>query len=312
MRSAKKVGDKMKPGFAKILTILMFMTGLAFAQVPTVEEVRGMVRDVRLPEDQAGSLSFDMYMNLPMPLSILCQLRYSAPDKYSLQVFDNYDQTPVLIIIGQTAMINDPFADGLTLIASAGVAFDLVPRGSEYNAQFAFNMPVDGEIKNRVELDFKTMFSRVSENVTVESAASDTVLFSGLTEQKSRCVALFAPNEKFALRELALFVEEEQAAVLALKNIRVDSETETVAADFPMLQLASSAIPLNFIEPQGMIDTAMVATTVIKAVFARSAIRNQPLREKLESMINQKIDWASVAASDAVRSEKLRQIFRLR
>lgn len=310
MKVFMKAGNQMKNTVAIALLMLVCLVGAAMAETTPPEKISELVRDIRLPGDELKSLAFDMHMNLPMPLSILCQVRYSAPDKYSLHVFDNYDQTPVLIIIGRTAMINDPFAGSLTLIASAGVAFDLVPRGTEYNAQFAFNIPVAGEIKNRIELDFKTMFSRVSENITVENAASDTLLFSGLTEQKSRCVAVFAPDELFALREVALFVEEEKTAVLELKNIRVDSAPESVAEVFPMMQLASSAIALNPIEPQGMIDTAMVATTVIKAVFARSAIRNEPLRENLENMLSQKIDWASIEKVDAARSEQLRQIFK--
>ncbi|HAE38379.1 MAG TPA: hypothetical protein DCG57_07045 [Candidatus Riflebacteria bacterium] len=295
-----------------VITIFMLvcLAGMAMAQTKSPEQILELVRDISLPGEDVKSLAFDMHMTLPMPLSILCQVRYAAPDQYSLHVFDNYDQTPVLIIIGRTAMINDPFADSLTLIASAGVAFDLVPSGAEYNAQFAFNMPVDGKIKNRIELDFKTMFSRVTENVVIQSTSSDTLLFAGLTEQKSRCTAVFAANEKFALREVALFVEEEQTSVLALKNIRVDAATEEVVTVFPLPQLASLALALNHIEPQGMIDTAMVATTVIKAVFARSAIRNAPLRENLEGMLNQKIDWAEIEKADAARSKKLRQIFK--
>ena len=300
----------MNTGIFRSAILLIFIAGMAMAQTTVPEEVVGMVKDIRLPQDRLESLAFDMHMNLPMPLNILCQLRFRAPDQYSLCVFDNYDQTPMLIIIGQTAMINDPFADNLTLVASAGVAFDLVPQGSEYSAQFAFNMPVEGKINNRIGLDFKTLFSRVSENLNVETATAGNLIFSGSTEQKSRCVAVFATQEKFALQEVGLFVEGEPTAVLEIKNIRVDAGAESVADVFPLVQLASSTIPFSFVEPDGMIDTALVATTVLKAVFARTALRNQPLREKIEAMFNQKVDWSSVGSVDTSRSEKLREIFR--
>ncbi len=299
----------MKSRLLIIIALLVLATGAVFAQIPSEEEVRKMVKNIKMPPDELNSLAFDMRMNLPMPLNILCQLRYKAPDQYSLHVFDDQDQTPVLIIIGQTAMINDPLADSVTLVATAGVVFDFVPQGEDYNAQFAFNMPVDGKIINRVELDFTTMFSRANENVGIENASAGEIVFSGTTSQKSRCVAILAPDEKFALREARLFTEDESEAVLELNNIRVDAEIDAAPALFPMAELASSAIKLTFIEPEGMIDTAMVAASVLRAVFARSAIRNEPLRENIEAMLNQQVDWDAIAASDAARAEKLRLIF---
>jgi len=305
-----KNGEDMKKTLLLVMVLIVSMAGVAWAQTPSAEEILKLIRDIRLPQDNLSSLAFDMRMNLPMPLNILCQVRYNAPDRYSLHVFDDHDQTPVLIVIGQNALINDPLADSLTLIASAGVAFDLVPRGEEYNAQFAFNMPTDGTINNRVELDFKTMFARVNENVSVENASDGEVIFAGMTSKKSRCVAVIAPDEKFALRQARLYVENEPLAILEINDIKVDAASQSEAAVFPMTQLVDAGIKYSRIEPQGMIDTAMVAASVLKAVFARSAIRNQSLRSKIEEMTGQKLDWHKIEALDGARSEQLRQIFK--
>jgi len=296
------------PLLAMVLIILL--TAVAQAQTPSAEDIMKLIRDIRLPQDNLSSLAFDMRMNLPMPLNILCQVRYHAPDCYSLHVFDDHDQTPVLIIIDRKALINDPMAGSLTLIASAGVAFDLVPLGEEYNAQFAFNMPVDGKINNRIELDFKTMFARVTENISVENASDGAIIFSGSTSKKSRCTAVLAPDEKFALHQTNLYIEGESLPILQISDIRVDAASQTVATLFPITELDASGVKYSQIETQGMVDTALVATSVLKAVFARSAIRNQQLREKIEEMIGQRVDWAAIEASDAARSEKLRQIFK--
>jgi len=300
----------MKKTLLFVMGLIFMLAAVAQAQTPSAEDIIKLIRDIRMPQDNLGSLAFDMRMNLPMPLNILCQVRYHAPDCYSLHVFDDHDQTPVLIIIDQKALINDPMAESLTLVASAGVAFDLVPRGEEYNAQFAFNMPTDGKISNRVELDFKTMFARVTENVSVESASAGSVIFSGATSKKSRCAAVLAPDEKFPLRQARLYIEDEPLPILEINDIRVDAASQTAATLFPMTELAASGVKYSQVEPQGMIDTALVATSVIKAVFARSAIRNQQLREKIEEMIGQRVDWASIEVSDAERSEKLRKIFK--
>ncbi|PKL50150.1 MAG: hypothetical protein CVV42_03950 [Candidatus Riflebacteria bacterium HGW-Riflebacteria-2] len=300
----------MKKTLFFVFSLIVMIAGVAPAQTPTAEEILKLIRDVRLPQDNLSSLAFDMRMNLPMPLNILCQVRYHAPDHYSLHVFDDHDQTPVLIIIDHQALINDPLAESLTLIASAGVAFDFVPRGEEYNAQFAFNMPTDGAINNRVELDFKSMFARVSENVSVENASDGEVIFSGQTSKKNRCIAVLAPSEKFALRQTRLYLEGEPIAILEVTDIRVDTASEAAVTLFPMTELDVSGDKYSQIEPQGMIDTALVAASVLRAVFARSAIRNQELREKIEEMIGQRADWSAIEAVDAVRSEKLRRIFK--
>jgi len=300
----------MKKTLLLVMVLIAALTGTAQAQAPSAEEIVKLIRDIRLPQDNLSSLAFDMRMNLPMPLNILCQVRYHAPDHYSLHVFDDHDQTPVLIIIGQKAMINDPLAESLTLVASAGVAFDFVPRGEEYNAQFAFNMPVDGKVNNHVELDFQTMFARITENVSVEIASAAAIIFSGTTSQKSRCVATLAPDEKFALRQARIYIENEPLPILEINDIRVNVASQAAATLFPMTELEASNIKYSLVEPQGMIDTALVASSVIKAVFARSAIRNQQLREKIEEMTGQRVDWSAIEVVDTLRSEKLRQIFR--
>jgi hypothetical protein len=306
----RKSGEDMKKTLLLVMGLIIMLAGIAQAQTPSAEEILKLIRDIRLPQDSLSSLAFDMRMNLPMPLNILCQVRYHAPDQYSLHVFDDHDQTPVLIIIGHNALINDPLAISLTLIASAGVAFDLVPRGDEYNAQFAFNMPSDGTINNRIELDFKSMFARVTENVSIENASDGEVIFSGTTSKKSRCVAVLAPDEKFALRHDRLYIENEPLAILEINDIKVDVASQPAAVLFPMTQLDDSGIKYSRIEPQGMIDTAMVAASVLKAVFIRSAIRNQSLRGQIEEMTGQKIDWQMIEAFDAARSEQLRRIFK--
>jgi hypothetical protein len=300
----------MKKTFLLLLVLCALCTGIASAQTLSVEDIKKRVKDVRLPQDQLKSLAFDMHMNLPLPLNILCQLRYLAPDQYCLQVFDSHDDTPVLIIIDQTALVNDPLADNLTLVASAGVAFDLVPRGDEYNAQFAFNVPVDGKINNRVELDFTTMFSRVVKDIDISNASGGELVFSGKTEKESRCVAVFAPKQAYALRSTALFIPDHPDAILKIDNIRLDVASETVLSRFPMAELIASGVTFDKVQPQGMFDTALVAASVLKAVFARSAIRNQELREKIETMINQKVDWQGIKATDDSRSAKLRQLFK--
>lgn len=275
----------------------------------TWQELTGLIKDIRLPGDQLKSLAVDMHMNLPLPLKISCFLRYQAPDKYSLQVFDGEDQTPIMIIADNLAFINDPLADDLSLIASAGVAFELIPQNEQYNANFAFNTPVDGSIKNRVELDFINLFARVSRNMQVQTLSENKFQLTGSSEQNSSCSADIDPAAAFPLTRLCMFVPENPEPVLTLSRIETDGNIAAENFAFPLQKLIDSGLPITRSTPQGIVDTVLVVSTVIKAVFARSAIRNPHCREQIEAMLKTSVNWQDLAEKDALCSAALRKIF---
>lgn len=272
-------------------------------------EVRGMVRNLKLPQDKLSSLALDMSMNLPIPMKINIQLRYSHDDKYTLQVFDGFDQTPILVVAGRKAMINDPMADSISLIASAGVAFELVPQGDNYNANFAFNMPVDGKINNRVELDFTSLFSRVAIDVIATYTADGKILFSGKTEQKSSCRASFVASRSFPLNSLSLFVPGQEEAVIEFPLIDVGSVIDEDVFTFPSKRLADSGVKFVELKPDGMVDTMMVVASVMRAIFSRAAIRNVSLRAEIEKNLMYAPDWEKHKKNDLEKSKLLKKVF---
>lgn len=309
-----------------ILLALMFATGQlcsgqaveelktteeSSAVSPIYERVGKMIKDIRLPEDQLPSLSLDMKMSLPLPLEILCQLRYKAPDKYSLRVYDGIDSAPVLIIDENLAMINDPFSeDDVMLIASCGIAFSLVPQNNQYTANFAFNTAGAGQIKDKVEIDLVTLFSRVKHDLKLNEIEDGNLLeFSGTSDEKSRCVAVLDPAAPLAVKSLRLYIAENPVPVLNFSKFIVGGEIPAGRFSFPIVKLESSGLKISRHAPDGMIDTFMVAAQVMKAVFARSAIRSPEAREQIESMLKQKVDWKAAEKRDSLRSEQLRQVF---
>lgn len=301
------------------LAVLMMTTSLAYGQAtPTEmivenlikpEEVREKIRDIRLPGDKMNTLAFDMRMTLPLPLDLICFLRYEAPENYSLKVFDAVDKTPIMIIAESMAMINDPMAEQVDLIASCGVTFELKPANDQYNANFAFTTPSDGKITNRVELDFKTLFSRVVKDLKLEKKSDGQMVFSGTSEQNSTCQAVVDLRQNFILKTLGISVPENPIPVLRFTKIELDLPVSADSFNFPMRALEASDLKFSISRPQGMIDTMLIVTTVIKAVFARTAIRNPQAREQIEAMLKTSLDWKSMEERDAVRSEKLRKIF---
>ncbi len=291
-----------------VTPVLVAQTQTA-STTPTWQELTGLVKDIRLPGDQLKSLAVDMHMNLPLPLKISCLLRYQAPDQYSLRVFDGEDRTPIMFIADNLAFINDPLADDLSLIASAGVSFELVPQNEQYNANFAFNTPVDGAIKNRVELDFIDLFARVSRNMQVQPLSEHKFQLTGSSEQNSSCSADIDTMAVFPLTRLSMFVPENPEPVLALSLIEADGKIAADYFSFPLQKLTASGLPINRSTPQGIVDTVLVVSTVIKAVFARSAIRNPQCRDQIEAMLRTSVNWQALAEKDALRSAALRKIF---
>lgn len=305
------------PGKVIILSILLLLfvasTMTVKAQTasstPSWKDMIALVKNLRLPGEKFKSLAIDMQMNLPIPLKLSCFVRYQAPDQFSLQVFDGEDQTPVLIIKDNLALINDPFAEAVSLIASAGVSFEFVQQGDQYNAAFAFTTPVDGILKNHVELDFIHLFEMVIADHQIQQLSPEQFVLSGTTAQNSSCSAQINTNAIFPLTKLQMFVDENPVPVLDFSKIAADSELAASDFTFPLQQLTDSGIKIDRSEVQGVVDTMLIVTTVIKAVFARSAIRNPAGREQLEAMIQSSIDWQDMAEKDAQRSAVLRGIF---
>lgn len=275
----------------------------------TPESVRAMVRNINLPGDEFNALTVDMHMRLPeTPVHLFCQLRYQTPGSYSLGVYDGNDNTPLLIVCDQLALINDPFAEKLSVIASAGVNFELVPQEKQYNAVFAFNMPVGGIINNRINLDFTTMFARLTKDTAVAAEASGLV-FSGATEENSRCTATLNASAALPLQALSLFIAGVDKPVLEFS--RIECASVGGLPTFPLQKLQGSGMVAATVYPEGFIDTMMIMTSVIKAVFARAAIYQPEIRARVSEMLNLSgmVDWQSVRARDSERAGRLRELF---
>ncbi|HNX74206.1 MAG TPA: hypothetical protein PLM07_11160 [Candidatus Rifleibacterium sp.] len=289
------------------LAMLLLVSPLHSA--PQIEEVQALIGNINLPGDRFSSLAIDMMMRLPgTPVELLCQLRYQAPDRYSLQVFDGFDQTPVLLVTDSMALINDPFAEQLTLIASAGVLFELQPQEGRYNANFAFNMPGDREIVNRAVLDFKTMFARLQKDINIEVASNGSLIFSGTSTEDSRCLAEINASAAFPLQFVRVFTKDSTIPVLDFKLIRADESF--VMPLFPATELKESNLPVVAVNPQGVLDTMTIMSSVFKAVFARAAIRDAAIREEISKMLQlPPTDWNGAALRDTSRGETLRRMF---
>ncbi len=292
---------------AVVLFVLLVASTLQASIQP--EDVRAMARDINLPGDDFKSLAVDMKLRLPdSPLELFCQLRYRSPGQYSLSVFDSSDAVPVLVVADGLALVNDPFADRPAVIASAGVLFELLPQEKRYTANFAFNMPADSEIRNRISLDFKTMFSRLQDNISLSTASDGRLIFIGTTMEKSRCWAVLHPDAPFPVQALQLFVGEGDQPILEFSQIRVDADFSLPV--FPLAELQKLGLASNPESPEGVLDTMTVMTSVIKAIFARAAMRDASMRQEVSRMLGlENYDWDGLAHRDAARSERLRRLF---
>lgn len=294
------------------LILLILLTAPARAITP--EEIlasdSGYIKNIVLPGSEVGSLEVDMHMKLPLPMHLLVQVRYTQPDKFALNVFTGDDFTPIMIIRGAKAMINDPLQNRLSLVASAGVAFDLSPQGDQFNANFAFNIPVEGKINNRVNLDFISLFARLENNLVATSSAQGMWQLSGASAQNSSCRAIFSASSTLPLQSLEISTAENPDPVLIFSKIMADRQIATDAFSFPLSELRQSGVEFVEIAPDGMIDTMMVVASVMKAIFTRAALANVAFRSEIEKQLQIKPDWHKIQNDDKVRAEKLKQVFK--
>ena len=280
----------------------------AYAKLP--ETVEPLIKKINLPGDSFSSLAVDMKMNPPLPMHVFLQVRYCAPDSYALNVFDGYDLTPVLIVRGNRAMVNDPFSETVSLVATAGVSFEMNHQNGQLNANFAFTMPTDGKIKNRVNMDFNAIFAQLENDLRVATVSHDLLVFSGATARGNQCIATISPKLSIPLQSTAMFIQDSPQAILDFPLISADSQVASECFAFPASALENSGLPFDEARPDGMIDTMMVVATVMKAIFSRIALRNPELRQELEARLQFKPDWEKARKADAVRSAELRKIFK--
>lgn len=295
------------------LSVCLLATGMALADDSVGSQLDRLVKNVVLPQDQLPSLALDMHLRLPeSPVHLLCRLRFVASDSYSLQIFDARDETPVMVIADQMTMINDPFAEKLTIIASSGVVFELLQQGEQVTANFSFNQPVDGVIKNRVDLDFKKLFAQVDKDLQLQPTENGLQNFSGQTVRGNRCLASFNASAPLPLQSLQLFIAETAEPVLEFSLLQTGS-ADYPLAKFPFAGLQQSGLAAAPAQLSGFFDTMGVMTSVLKAVFARAAIHEPAIREKVGDMLKLvSPDWEKMQQNDIQRREKLRELFPLR
>jgi hypothetical protein len=293
-----------------IFVVAMIIANQGFADdASPLQKHAALIKNVRLPGDDFSSFAFDMRMT-PGPVQLLVQVRYQRPNDYALNVFDGNDLTPVLVVRGQRAMVNDPLQQKISLIASAGVAFDLSPQDDQLNANFAVNLPGEGQINNRIQLDFAALFSKVNEEISEKIAATGSVEISGKTEKQSTCLASFLPTADFPLQQLQMSVESLPDPVLTFSNIVANRKIATDAFVFPLQQLKDTKVEFIEASSDGMLDSMMVVAAVMKAIFTRAALRSPDLRQEIEARLQIKPDWSGIEATDRERSEKLKAVFR--
>ncbi|GAB4278660.1 MAG: hypothetical protein Kow0029_22130 [Candidatus Rifleibacteriota bacterium] len=298
--------------FKSLAAIFVFVfTNLCYGEeMPSVKQLKESVANINLPGDDIAALKIDMKMNLPLPMQIVVQLRYLKPDQYSIHVFDGSDNTPMLVVADKMAMINDPVSESLMLVASAGVAFDLAPQGDQYTANFAFNLPVDNRINDRIKMDFESLFGRVCIDEKLEVIEPGIMKYSGKTKQKSFCSAVFVASPSISLSSLSLFVEGEKEPVLEFTRISTLPFKLKNEFTFPKKELENSGVKFQKIENAGMLDTMMIISAVMKAVFSRAALKNAKLRAEIEKSLSIKPDWEKMQENDAARNEILKELFK--
>lgn len=300
--------NKFKVFLLSVFVLLIFIPA-GHGEMPSFETLKAVVRDIELPGDKFASLAIDMHMRLPgTPVHLFCRLRYQAEQNYSLHVFDGRDGTPVLIVSEQMALINDPFADTFSVIASSGVVFELQPQEGQYTANFAFNQPVDGQVKNKIRLDFTTMLFRLQENIEVKNASDGSILLSGATREKSRCLASISASATLPLKALSLFIEERDEPVIEFSLLEADASFSMPV--FPLQELQKRGLAGEPVSLNGFLDTMSIMTSVIKGVFARAAIHDAEMRNQISQMLQlHEIDWEKLEKADLERGAILRELF---
>ena len=292
---------------------LFLVTSIASAQVLPVEDIlklKDSVNCISLPENNFNSLSFDLEMNLPLPLNLLCQVRYAASDSYSLRVFDKSDMTPVLVVADKKAMIYDPISAAVTVVKPVGAFFELVPQGNQFNANFAFNMPVEGKINNKINLDLVSLFGRVKSDLKGVKG-EDGISFSGTTSQDARCEAVFeTEGAKNSVKSFKLYVKDNEIPVLSFNKILFDVEVSADWFLYPEVELASSGLDITSYQDPGAFSAVIVASQVMKAIFARTAIANEPIRSEIEKMLMVSPNWEEISEKDRMNSVELRKLFK--
>jgi hypothetical protein len=300
-----------------VLTVLaVFCAQVSLAQtasktseLPSVKDIISKVKNINLPGAKMKSFALDLNMDLPMPLNILCQIRYQAPASFSLHVFDSFDLTPIMIVANQKAVIYDPMNGSVSLLQKAGAVFELKPQGDQYTANFAFNAPVDGKVNNSFFLNFETLFQRVEKNVQVKKQKSGKIYFSGLTAKDSKCTAVYKKADYVPFSEINIFVNEIKTPVLKFSKIEIDEKTDKNWFQLDVKKLKACGIKIYELKEVGMLDVVAIASSIMKSVFARSAFRQKELREKIEQMIGQIPNWEKIAEFDKQNSQKLKKVF---
>ncbi len=291
------------------VVFMIFAIGQTFGV--TFAEIKSGVKSIHIPEQKFDSFGFDMKMDLPMPLHIICQVRFVAPGSYTLRVFDASDKAPIMILADQKGIIYDPLSASVTMVEPVGTLFEMLPKGDQFVANFAFTMPNDkDEISNRIDIDLSSLFKKADRNTTA-SETNGTIFFSGVSEQGSKCKAEFDSKFIDMPRRLEVLTKENPLPVLSFDKFFRNEKIEKKWFVFPSEKLAKCGAKIETLKNGGIINTVMIVQKVMKAVFSRSAIKNVQLREQIEKMFFTKPDWKKIQAEDEKAAKQLKSVFQI-
>lgn len=291
--------------------------------LPSAQQLLLLAPHLSLQEKNINSFEASGQLNWEQ-VHLKFELFAERPDKTALHVLDSQDSTPILWACGGEFMFYDPLADEIVIGQGVPLFLFRIEKVSEEvkddnlgKEQLKFGFGVSSQATTAASgfsLDLKSFWTNLKELPEVHPGEKGTLLLSGRTQKGGRIIAHINPVRAAGpYKKFELFMSDTgKEPFCTLDEITINQPLKPGRFEFPKKFLLDSGLRIRQMEPTGESGFLLDMGKLVQAILARLAIYggNEKIKELVERMYSQKLNWSALAASDQRASRILKSMIK--
>jgi hypothetical protein len=275
-------------------------------------ELKGLAPVISTENPKYSSLTVEAIFSAPsIKTAIRYRVYYSKANGYALYVLDMMDETPIFLLVEEKALLFDPSEDELILFQDIGLMFELRMEGNELRFVSAFRQKRGGpkpEIVNTLNMDFVSIFNRVTVNLKGERIKEGKYILSGETELGNVCVAEIDPSAFIPILRIGFYRKGEPRPLLSFSRLEANKGIDNSVFLLPIKDLMDRGLVIKTaaFNQEHFIDLMSLMGRVL---FVRSALAFPEMRKDLVQLGINDSDWHVIEKRDKRISQALKEVF---
>jgi hypothetical protein len=237
------------------------------------------------------------------------RMLYRAPDKYSLIIRDGDEGPPLAFISDRCLLLYDPVSP--MIMYSSAARFEFTVSASDQEAKIFWRLWWSSKAQSQFEVDLRSLYTGYrrrdrTKNIALRLNGPNRFVLLREFPNGDMFRSTIDMSQGPAFKDLKVFVNHGKFEAVSIYRISINGEIPETEFAFPTKQRLAEGMRLRDCTNDGTLRSAVDLGLMVRAHYARLAVRNEPMRDSLKFPGLIGIDWDEVRKNDETYTESLR------